>query len=118
MTLETELFEIEEGLWLEGEQHFLDHVDAQCLLAFPQAGEIHGVHSRTEVAGTATKTNRWRDLTMTDRRLLHSGDDVAIISDKADVTRADGQPYAAMVSSAYSRRPDGWKLAFHQHSPT
>ena len=30
---------------------------------------------------------------------------------------ADGEPYAALVSSAYVRRPNGWKLVLHQHSP-
>ena len=43
--------------------------------------------------------------------------DTAIISYRADVTRADGERYAALVSSAYVRRAEGWKLAFHQHSP-
>lgn len=117
MTLENALFEIEQGFWLEGEQHFLDHLDDQCLLAFPQGGEMHGVYSRTDVAATANPSNRWRDLAMTDRHLLHSIDGTAIISYKADVTRADGQAYAALVSSAYVRRTGGWKLAFHQHSP-
>ena len=78
---------------------------------------MHGVHSRAEVAATATSANRWRDLTMKDRQLLEDGDDFAIVSYRAEVTRADGEPYTALVSSAYLRRPDGWKLAFHQHSP-
>lgn len=56
------------------------------------------------------------DLTMSNRQLLAIGD-VAIISYKADVTRADGEPYSALVSSGYVRRDVGWKLAFHQHSP-
>ena len=117
MTLGKELYDIEQGFWLAGKEHFLDHVDDKCLLAFPQAGEMHGVHSRAEVAATATNPNRWRDLTMKDRQLLQSGDDFAIISYRAEVTRADGEPYAALVSSAYARRPEGWKLVFHQHSP-
>jgi len=117
MALEKLLYEIEQGFWLEGKNHFLNHVDHRCLLAFPQAGEMHGVHSLEEVAATATNANRWRDLTMADRQLLETGDDFAIISYRADVTRADGEPYAALVSSAYVRRPGGWKLAFHQHSP-
>lgn len=117
MTLGKLLFDIEEGFWLAGKAHFLDHVDDQCLLAFPQAGEMHGVHSRAEVAATATTDNRWRDLIMKDRYLLDGSEDFAIISYRAEVTRADGEPYAALVSSAYVRRPDGWKLAFHQHSP-
>ena len=54
---------------------------------------------------------------MGDRQLLDNDEDFAIISYRADVTRADGEPYAALVSSAYVRRPDGWKLVFHQHSP-
>ena len=53
MTAEKELYEIEEGFWLKGQEHFLDHVDERCLLAFPQMGEMHGVHSRAEVAATA-----------------------------------------------------------------
>jgi hypothetical protein len=117
MTIEKELYDIERGFWLEGKEHFLNHVDDQCLLAFPQAGEMHGVYSREEVAATATVSNRWRDLTMKNRHLLREEDHFAIISYRAEVKRADGVPYAALVSSEYIRRPDGWKLAFHQHSP-
>ena len=117
MALEAELYDIEQGFWLDGKEHFLKHVDAQCLLAFPKAGEMHGVHSREEVAATATNANRWRDLRMGNLQFLNGGDDFVIISYRADVTRADGEPYAALVSSAYVRRPDGWKLVLHQHSP-
>jgi len=116
MPVQDELFAIEEGFWLAGADHFAAHLDSRCLLAFPQAGEMHGIHSAKDVAATATPTNRWRDLTMTDRHILEPTDGVAIISYHAEVTRADGEPYAALVSSAYVRRPEGWKLAFHQHS--
>ncbi len=87
--LEKELFDIEQGFWFGGKEHFLNYVDDQCLLAFPQAGEMHGVRSR---AATATAPDRWRDLAMTDRHLLHSAEDMAIISYRADVTRYDGEP--------------------------
>lgn len=54
--------------------------------------------------------------------LIQSMDDaaigeIAIISYKADVTRADGEPYLALVSSGYVRRDAAWKLAFQQHTP-
>lgn len=117
MALEQDLFGIEQGFWLSGKEHFSAHLDERCVLAFPQAGETHGVKTRDEVAATATKANRWRNLKMSDRHLLQATEHVAIISYRADVTRADGQPYAALVSSAYVRRGNGWKLAFHQHSP-
>jgi len=116
MTLEDQLFAIDEGFWLRGRDHFLEHLDEKALLAFPQAGEMHGVFDRDQVAATATPVNRWRELTMGDRQFLHCGE-AAIISYKADVTRADGMQYSALVSSGYFRRDDGWKLAFHQHSP-
>lgn len=54
---------------------------------------------------------------MTNRHVLQATEDSVIISYRADVTRADGQPYAALIGSAYAKRPDGWKLMFHQHSP-
>lgn len=117
MPVEDDLFAIEEGFWLSGEAHFLEHLSRECLLVFPQMGEMHGVFPRERVAATATSANRWRDLRLTDRHLLRPQADVAIISYRADVTRADGQPYSALVSSGYVRRRDGWKLAFHQHSP-
>ena len=116
MALQDDLFGIEEGFWLKGAAHFRDHLDERCLLAFPQAGEMHGLFDRETVAATATPDNRWRDLTMGHRQLLELGE-VAVISYRADVTRADGEPYAALVSSGYVRRGSDWKLAFHQHSP-
>jgi len=117
MALEDDLFRIEQGFWLAGKEHFLEHLDDKCLLAFPQAGEMHGIHSREDVAATATPSNRWRDLEVSNPLLLHAAENMAIISYRADVKRADGLPYTALVSSAYMARPDGWKLAFHQHSP-
>ena len=117
MSLEDDLYAIEQGFWLEGEQYFLDHLDERCMLAFPQMGEMHGVHSRERVAATATSSNRWKDLRMADRGLIQPADEVAIISYRAEVKRADGLPYEALIGSAYVRRSNGWKLAFHQHSP-
>jgi hypothetical protein len=115
--LTEELFAIEQGFWLEGRDYFLDHLDDECLLAFPQQGEMHGVYSRDEIAASASLPNRWRDLKIASRQLIEPAEDVAIISYRGDVIRGDGEPYSALVSSAYVRRPAGWKLAFHQHSP-
>lgn len=33
------------------------------------------------------------------------------------VARREDYEYSALVSSLYVRRADGWKLAFHQHTP-
>lgn len=116
MNLKTDLYHIEEGFWLQGPEHYLEHLDQRCLLVFPQTGEMHGVADRMEVAATASSSNRWRNLTMSDRQLLEA-EEVAIISYRAEATRWNGEPYAALVSSAYLRRDGRWKLAFHQQSP-
>jgi hypothetical protein len=115
--VQDQLFAIEEGFWLKGEDFFLDLVDDQCLLAFPTMLDFHGVHSREEVAATATDPNRWREVKMTSRHLLQPAEDFAILSYRADATGADGKPYSTLIGSGYVRRSDGWKLAFHQHSP-
>jgi hypothetical protein len=117
MALEEDLYQIEEGFWLAGKDHFLAHLDSQCLLAFPQDGEMHGVFSAEDIAASASTPGRWRDLKVTNRQLIQPTGEVAILSYRADVKRADGVPYAALIGSAYVRRPEGWKLAFHQHSP-
>lgn len=115
--MEEELFAIEEGFWLRGQKYFLENVDDESLLAFPQAREMHGIHSREQVVATATDENRWREPRIENRNALSLGGSAAIISYKIDVRRADGIAYSALVSSAYVRRGERWKLAFHQHSP-
>lgn len=117
MELEEELFELEKGFWMNGKDHFLAQLDEECLLAFPQMGEMHGVHSRETIAATATMPGRWKELEVSNRHLLQPAEDFAIISYRADVKRADDVPYSALIGSAYVRRGNGWKLVFHQHSP-
>lgn len=58
MTQADDVFRIEQGFWLGGKEHFLAHLDDQCLLAFPQAGEMHGIRSREAIAATATSSDR------------------------------------------------------------
>jgi hypothetical protein len=117
MSLEDDLFRIEEGFWFAGKEHFLQHVDDSCLLAFPQGGQMHGIYSVEQIAQTATAPNRWRDLKIANRQMLQPTGGIAVLSYRAEVLRADGQPYAALVSSGYINKGEGWKLMFHQHSP-
>jgi hypothetical protein len=117
VNLEDQLFQVEQGFWTGGKEEFLANLDARCLLAFPQAGQMHGVFSKEDIAETASVPNRWRDLKMSHRHVLRLNDNVALISYRADVVRADGQPYRALVGSTYIQRGNDWKLAAHQHSP-
>lgn len=116
MSFEDEIFALEANFWLLGERFFLDHVDEQCLLAFPQMPQMHGVHARSQVAATAAAPNRWSGLQISNRNLLLPSRELAIISYRADAMRGNTK-YSALVSSAYAKRESGWKLAFHQQSP-
>lgn len=51
---------------------------------------------------------------MDDTELL----DLSILSYEAQAMRdGDDAPYRAFVGSVYVDTADGWKLAFHQHTP-
>lgn len=113
MTLEEDLFRIEEGFWFAGKEHFLQYVDDRCLLAFPQGGQMHGIYSVEHIAQTATAPNRWRDLKIANHQMLQPTDGIAVLTYRADVLRADGEPYTALVSSGYINKGEGWKLMFH-----
>jgi hypothetical protein len=117
MALEDDLYRIEEGFWLSGKEHFLAHLDERCMLVFPQAGQMHGVLGREDIAATESAPNRWRDLRISNRQFLEIAEGVAAISYRADVVRTDGEPYSALVSSVYAGRAGAWKLVLHQHSP-
>lgn len=114
MTLEQELLALEKQFWTAGPEFYRGHVDEQCLLAFP---EMAGVISRDSVAATVKEDQRWTDLSMEGSGFLQLDDLTAVLTYHAKAQRADGTPYAALVSSAYVKRRSGWKLAFHQQTP-
>jgi len=114
MALKDELTEIERGFWTGGEDYFLAHLDEKCLLAFPQ---MAGAYSREEVAATAKEPQRWKDLSTQEKGFLQPTGDMAELAYEARATRANGEPYRALVSTLYVRRDDGWKMAFHSQTP-
>jgi hypothetical protein len=65
----------------------------------------------------SAQDGRWRDLTMMLKGMVCPLDDLAILTYEASAVRQDDQEHHVVVSSAYVRRTDGWKLAFHQQTP-
>lgn len=114
MTLEQELLALEKQFWTAGPEFYRAHVDEQCLLAFP---EMAGVMSRDSVAATVKEDQRWTDLVVDEQGFLALNDAAAVLTYRAKAQRADGTPYAALVSSGYVKRKTGWMLAFHQQAP-
>ena len=113
MPLAEELLAIEKHFWTGGPQAYRRHADERCLVAF---AEMAGVMSNEEIAMSAEE-GRWRDVAVEPKGLARLSDTAAVITYECTAKRKDGQPYRALVSSAYVKRADGWKLAFHQQTP-
>lgn len=112
--MKDELIDIERRLWTEGVEAYQQHLDDQCLVAFTG---MAGVSSRDAVAASVKDGPRWKDLEIEVEGFLTPTPDVAILTYRASANRGEGEHYRALVSSGYVRRPDGWKLAFHQQTP-
>jgi hypothetical protein len=114
MASEKELLEIEKGFWTLGEAYFKANADKECLVAFP---EMAKAMSNADLAATARDTDRWRDLKMDVKGMVEPGADVVMLTYEARATRGSGAPYAALVSTGYVRRANGWKMMFHCQTP-
>jgi hypothetical protein len=69
------------------------------------------------LAATVKDPDRWHSLSMDLKGMVEPGIDVVMLTYEAHATREGGEPYAALVSSGYVHRADGWKLMFHCQTP-
>ncbi|HLT82667.1 MAG TPA: nuclear transport factor 2 family protein [Phototrophicaceae bacterium] len=58
----------------------------------------------------------WDSFELRDVDVLHPAEGVAVVSYGVTAER-QGEPYSALVASVYVRRPAGWRLVSHQHTP-
>jgi protease I len=112
-SLQQELVAIERQFWSGKPEAYLQNADEKCLIAF---GEMAGLIDRQQMAKMA-EPGRWSDVTINPKGLLELSDAAIVLSYEAKTRRNNGQPYHALVSSAYVKRNGGWKLAFHQQTP-
>ena len=113
MSLKQDLLAIEKQFWTGGPEAYREHADGSCLVVFT---EMAGVMAKDDIAKTAEK-GRWKDVSMEPKGLAELSNESAVLSYECTAKRKDGEPYHALVSSAYVKRADGWKLAFHQQTP-
>jgi hypothetical protein len=59
----------------------------------------------------------WSAYELDNLRVTELTNDAAVVSYGVIARRDPGFEYSALLSSTYVRRPDGWKLAFHQQTP-
>lgn len=112
--LNPHLLDLERNFWTGDSKFFAEHTDASCLVAFP---EMALVMRRDDLAETARDGNRWRDLRIDVKGVIEPADGVLILTYEARAVRTGGEPYAALVSTGYVKRAEGWKMMFHAHAP-
>jgi hypothetical protein len=109
-----ELLELERGFWTGDSAFYAANVDTECLVAFPRMAQAM---SNADLAKTATKPNRWRDLEIDLKGIIEPGSDIVMLTYEARAIRENGEAYAALVSTGYVHRVNGWKMMFHAQTP-
>ncbi|MDX8529938.1 hypothetical protein RFM41_11355 [Mesorhizobium sp. VK25A] len=109
-----ELLKLEKGFWTGDSAYYEANADMECLVAFPGMAKAM---TNAELAKTASKPNRWRDLDIKLKGMVEPGSDIVMLTYEARATRENGEPYAALVSTGYVHRADGWKMMFHSQTP-
>ena len=112
MSLETDLLAIDKALWTGGPEAYRRHCDEQCLVVFTG---MAGVMAREEIAKTAEE-GRWTKVALEPKGFVRLDEDACTIAYECHAVRKDGKPHAALVTSDYVKRADGWKLASHHQT--
>lgn len=109
------LLERERQFW-HGDAAFYDAtLTEDAVMVFPAPT---GVLERAAVIESLGDADRWRSVAFSDERVVDVGDGVFQLVYRADAVRSeDGAEYAALVTSVYVRRDDGWRLASHHQTP-
>jgi hypothetical protein len=109
-----DLLELEKGFWTGDAAYYAANADTECLVAFP---EMAKAMDNADLAKTATKPHRWRDLQIDLKGIIEPGSDIIMLTYEAHATRENGEAYAALVSTGYVHRVTGWKMMFHSQTP-
>ncbi|MER9389821.1 hypothetical protein [Mesorhizobium sp. M0435] len=114
MANKSELLDIEKGFWTGDADYFKANADTECLVAFPQMARVM---SNADLAKTATEPKRWRELDIDLKGIIEPGSDIVMLTYEARATRQNGEAYAALISTGYVHRVNGWKMMFHAQTP-
>jgi hypothetical protein len=114
MSLEDDLFALEEKFWPGDAAFYRAHLDAQCAIAFT---EMAGVMANEQIAGMMKEPQRWHDLKIARKGFYQPTKDVAIIVYEVNAKRGNGAKHRAHVVTVYVDRGGEWKMASHQQTP-
>ena len=72
-----ELLDLEKGFWTGDSAYYAANADTECLVAFP---EMAKAMDNADLAKTATKPNRWRDLQIDLKGIIEPGSDIIMLT--------------------------------------
>jgi uncharacterized protein DUF4440 len=106
------LYEIEEELAAGSVDAYRRHLAKDALVIVPgQALD------RDETVAAMNASPGWTETSLTDRRALEMAEGVTAITYRFCGKRGGGFSYEALMTSVYSRTPEGWRLRLHQQTP-
>jgi ketosteroid isomerase-like protein len=109
------LLELERRLWLEGVETYRELLDGDCLTIFP---DPVGAMARAAVIEAVATGSRWTSVQFVEPRLVMLTGEAALVTYKADARcETDNSAYAARIHSAWVRRGEGWRMAYHHQTP-
>jgi ketosteroid isomerase-like protein len=112
MTLERASWE---ALSIDGgaERFYAEHLAPDVVMLLPGGLVLLG----REQTLRAMSGPPWQSYRLEDVQDTRITDDVHLVRSAAVAAR-EGQPtYSALMASLWVRRPDGWRLVFHQQTP-
>lgn len=115
MADKTDLWVLEQNLWLGGAEVFSDTLAHDCTMVFPEPAGV--LKSSPKILASLKATPRWRQVEMAGRGARSPRDGQITLTYHAEARRDGQPPYRAECMSTYEFRQGHWKLTRHQQSP-
>ncbi len=96
-----------------GAAYYREHLTPNAVMAFP-----FGVLTRDGALEAMEAAPPWEHFELRNPRVVALGEDAGVVVYNVIARRAGEEPYTAVISSTFVRDHEGWKLAFHQQSPS
>jgi hypothetical protein len=96
-----------------GGEYYREHLTAGALMAFP-----FGVMTRDAAIEGMESAPPWDRFEIQDPQVVELSANSGVVVYSVVAQRPGEEPYSAVISSTFVRDAEGWKLAFHQQSPT
>jgi hypothetical protein len=118
MTLAERLIALEREGWEalvagRGGAYYRKKLATNTMMAFP-----FGVLTREDAIDAIESAPPWERFEIHDPRVVELSDGCGVVVYTVVAQRPGQEPYSAVIGSAFVREHEGWKLAFHQQSPS